>query len=121
MWVVVALSGVFLCLGGLFIAFPAAGAAVFGIPAPNGIAVGYVRAVGFRDVALALYLAGLACFSRYQAVCVVLGASVVIPLCDVVLVWTSGSADTWHIALHLASGICLVLAALWVSRSPSAA
>ncbi|WP_236960845.1 hypothetical protein [Methylobacterium durans] len=50
-WAVVALSAVFLSLGGLFIALPAAGAAIFGIPAPSGVSVGYLRAIGFRDIA----------------------------------------------------------------------
>ncbi|WP_245268126.1 DUF4267 domain-containing protein [Methylorubrum extorquens] len=111
-----ALSAVFLCLGGLFIASPASGAAIFGIPAPNGVSAGYLRAIGFRDVALALYLGGLACFSTRQAVCLVLSASVFIPICDVILVWSSGTATTWQIALHFISGSSLALVAVWVWR-----
>jgi hypothetical protein len=116
MWGVMVLSAVFLCLGGLFIASPASGAAIFGIPAPNGVSAGYLRAIGFRDVALALYLVGLACFSTRRAVCLVLGASVFIPVCDVILVWSSGTAAPWQIALHVVSGGSLALVALWVSR-----
>ena len=118
MWGVMVLSAVFLCLGGLFIASPASGAAIFGIPAPSGVSAGYLRAIGFRDVALALYLGSLACFSTRQAVCLVLGASVFIPVCDVILVWTSGTAAPWQIALHVVSGVSLALIAAWVSRSP---
>ncbi|WP_246687828.1 DUF4267 domain-containing protein [Methylorubrum extorquens] len=110
------LSAVFLCLGGLFIASPASGAAIFGIPAPNGVSAGYLRAIGFRDVALALYLVGLACFSTRRAVCLVLGASVFIPVCDVILVWSSGTAAPWQIALHVVSGGSFALVAVWVSR-----
>ncbi|WP_455985226.1 DUF4267 domain-containing protein [Methylorubrum extorquens] len=110
------LSAVFLCLGGLFIASPASGAAIFGIPAPNGVSAGYLRAIGFRDVALALYLGGLACFSTRRAVCLVLGASVFIPICDVILVWSSGTATPWQIALHVGSGASLALVAIWVWR-----
>jgi Domain of unknown function (DUF4267) len=118
MWAVMALSVVFLCLGSLFIVSPSTGAAIFGIPAPNGISAGYLRAIGFRDVALALYLASLACFSTRQAVCLVLVASVFIPLCDVILVWMSGSAAFWQITLHVVSGASLVLIAAWISRVP---
>lgn len=116
MWGVMVLSTVFLCLGGLFIASPASGAAIFGIPVPNGVSAGYLRAIGFRDVALALYLGGLACFSTQRAVCLVLGASVFIPVCDVILVWSSGTAAPWQIALHVVSGASLALVAVWVSR-----
>lgn len=116
MWGVIVLSAVFLCLGGLFIASPASGAAIFGIPAPNGVSAGYLRAIGFRDVALALYLVGLACFSTRRAVCLVLGASVFIPVCDVILVWSSGTAAPWQIALHVVSGGSLALVAVWISR-----
>ncbi len=116
MWGVMVLSAVFLCLGGLFIASPASGAAIFGIPAPNGVSAGYLRAIGFRDVALALYLVGLACFSTRRAVCLVLGASVFIPVCDVILVWSSGTAAPWQIALHVVSGGSLALVAVWISR-----
>ncbi|WP_238296377.1 DUF4267 domain-containing protein [Methylobacterium soli] len=111
-----ALSIVFLCLGGLFILSLAAGAAIFGLPAPSGVAGGYLRAIGFRDVALALYLGGLAWFSTRRAVCIVLAASVFIPLCDVILVWNAGSAASWQVALHVVSGASLVLIAAWVFR-----
>ncbi|GJE48706.1 hypothetical protein GOFOIKOB_1738 [Methylobacterium tardum] len=112
-----ALAAVFLCLGGLFIVSPSAGAAIFGIPAPSGVPAGYLRAIGFRDVALALYLAGLACFSTRRAVCLVLMASVFIPFCDVILVWMSDSATFWQIALHGVSGAGLVLIAALISLS----
>jgi hypothetical protein len=121
MWGVMVLSAVFLCLGGLFIASPASGAAIFGIPAPNGVSAGYLRAIGFRDVALALYLVGLACFSTRRAVCLVLGASVFIPACDVILVWSLGTAAPWQIALHIVSGGSLALVAVWVSRPSTSA
>lgn len=116
MWGVMVLSAVFLCLGVLFTASPASGAAIFGIPAPNGFSAGYLRAIGVRDVALALYLGGLACFSTRRAVCLVLGASVLIPICDVILVWSSGTATPWQIALHAGSGASLALVAVWVWR-----
>jgi hypothetical protein len=118
MWAVMALAAVFLFLGGLFIVSPSAGAAIFGIPAPSGVSAGYLRAIGFRDVALALYLAGLACFSTRRAVGLVLSASVFIPFCDIILVWISGSAAFWQIALHGVSGAGLVLLAAWILRPP---
>lgn len=118
MWAVMALAVLFLCLGGLFIVSPSAGAAIFGIPAPSGVSAGYLRAIGFRDVALALYLAGLARFSTRRAVGLVLIASVFIPFCDIILVWMSGSAAFWQIALHGVSGAGLVLLAAWILWPP---
>ncbi|ACL62381.1 DUF4267 domain-containing protein [Methylobacterium nodulans] len=118
-WAVLGLCAVFLCLGGLFIAAPTTGALIFGIPAPGNIADAYLRAIGFRDAALALYLAGLVCFSSHRAVCIVLGASVLIPVCDVALVVTSGTAAWWQIALHAVSAICLSAVTAWVSLSAS--
>lgn len=117
-WAVMALAVVFLCLGGLFTVSPPTGAVIFGIPAPSGVSVGYLRAIGFRDVALAFYLAGLACFSTRRAVGLVLIASVFIPFCDVILVWMSGSAAFWQIALHGVSGVALVLLAAWMFWAP---
>lgn len=114
MWAVIALAVVFLCLGGLFIVSPSAGAAIFGIPAPSGVSAGYLRAIGFRDVALAIYLTGLARFSTRRAVGLVLIGSVFIPVCDIILVWMSGSAAFWQIALHGVSGAGLVLLAAWI-------
>ncbi|GJD54039.1 hypothetical protein OPKNFCMD_6819 [Methylobacterium crusticola] len=116
-WAVLGLSAVFLCLGALFVAAPTLGASIFGVPAPGDIGDAYLRAIGFRDAALALYLAGLACFSTCRAVCIVLGASTIIPICDIGLVLAVGTAAWWQIALHALSALCLIIVTACVSLS----
>ncbi len=116
-WVVLAMAGVFLLIAALFVAAPALGAAVFGIPAPDGAGLAYVRAVGLRDLALALYLLGLACFSSRRAVGIVLGATVVVPVGDVLLVLArEGVSSPGHLLLHGLSGACCAAVALWLLR-----
>ncbi|AWN50171.1 hypothetical protein DK419_21400 [Methylobacterium terrae] len=115
-WAVLALALAFLALGALFLAVPEAGALIYGIPEPAGSGRTALRAIGARDIALALYLAGLALFSTRRAVAVVLGASLVIPACDLALV--AGSAAWWQVALHALSAGVLALVAVWVARPP---
>ncbi|WP_018261200.1 DUF4267 domain-containing protein [Methylobacterium sp. WSM2598] len=115
-WAVLGLAAVFLCLSGLFIAAPTAGASIFGIPAPGNVSDAYLRAIGFRDAALALYLAGLVCFSSRRAVGIVLSATVLIPVCDVALVLSVGTAAWWQIGLHAISATILIVMSIWVLR-----
>ncbi|TNC16446.1 DUF4267 domain-containing protein [Methylobacterium terricola] len=111
-WAVLALALVFLALGALFLAAPGAGAAIYGIPEPAGSGRTALRAIGARDVALALYLAGLTLVSTRRAVAVVLAASLVIPACDLAMV--AGTALWWQVALHVVSAGVLALVASWV-------
>ncbi len=46
-------------LGLLFIAAPRWGAAVFGLPPPEGEALAYIPVIGLRDLAFGGYLIGL--------------------------------------------------------------
>jgi len=115
-WTVLALALVFLALGALFLAAPGAGALIYGIPEPEGPGRTALRAIGARDVALALYLAGLALLATRRAVAIVLAASLVIPACDLALV--AGSAAWWQVALHLASAFVLALVAAWLGWPP---
>ena len=117
-WVVLCLTVGFLVLGVLFALAPGWGAALFGIPAPQGVGQAYVRAIGFRDAALALYIIALALFSTRRALCIVLGVTVLIPVCDVVLVAAvMGSSSPGHLALHAASALCFAALALWLARA----
>ncbi len=76
-----------------------------------------MRAVGLRDLALALYLLGLACFSSRRAVGIVLGATVVVPVGDVLLVLArEGVSSPGHLLLHGLSGACCAAVALWLLR-----
>ena len=115
--VVLGMAAVFLLIAALFLAAPALGVAVFGIPAPDGAGLAYVRAVGLRDLALGLYLLGLARFSSRRAVGVVLGATVVIPAGDMLLVLArQGLSSPGHLLLHALSGGCCAAVALWLLR-----
>ena len=115
--VVLGMAGVFLLIAALFVAAPALGAAVFGIPAPDGAGLAYVRALGLRDLALGLYLLGLARFSSRRAVAVVLGATVVIPVGDMLLVFVwEGLSSPGHLLLHGLTGGCCAAVALWLLR-----
>jgi len=113
---VILLALAFLAIGVLFIAVPRPAALLFGIPAGSE-AEPYIRAIGFRDLALALYLAGLTLFSTRRAVATVLGASVLIPICDLALVMlTSGLSSPGSLALHATGGAVLAALAFWMRR-----
>ena len=111
------LAVAFLVLGILFILLPRWGVALFGIPAPEGQARAYIRAIGFRDVALALYIMALAFLSTRRALCIVLGVTVLIPVCDfALLAAVGGFSSPGHLALHAGSALCFAGLALWLAR-----
>ena len=115
--VVLATAAVFLVIAALFVAAPAPGAAVFGIPVSDGPGLTYMRALGLRDLALGLYLLGLALFSSRRAVGVVLAATVAIPVGDMLLVLArEGLSSPGHLLLHGLSGACCAAVALWLLR-----
>ncbi|WP_046868685.1 DUF4267 domain-containing protein [Microvirga massiliensis] len=117
-WIVLGLALVFVLIGALFILVPIAGAALFGIPAPEGIGQSYLRAIGFRDLALGLYIAGLTLFATRSAVVIVLAVTVLIPLCDIVLVAIArGLSSPGHLLLHAGSALCFAALAIWVARA----
>ncbi len=114
LWVVLAMALVFLTLGGLFLAAPALGALIYGVPEPEGAGRTYLRAIGARDAALAIHLAGLGLFSTRRAVAIVLAGSLVIPACDLALILSAGTAAWWQVALHGVSAGVLAVIALWM-------
>jgi hypothetical protein len=115
--VIVALAGVFLVLGGLFVALPHWGALLFGIGAPEGEGLSYVRAIGFRDMALGLYIACLAIWSDRRALGIVLGVTTVIPVMDFALIMgVRGLSSPAHLLLHGASAAVFAGLAAWVMR-----
>jgi len=119
-WVVLGLSATFFLIGALFILAPRWGATLFGIPAPEDRGLAYVQAIGFRDLALALYIIGLALFSSRRALSTVLAFTVLIPVGDVGLVAAvTGLSSPGHLALHGVSAICFALLAVWVQREQS--
>ena len=100
----------------VFVAAPRWGAAVFGLPAPEGSAAAWIT-VGFRDPAFGGYVLALALFSTRRAVGLVLGTTVLIPLGDTaVLLAVRGVSAPAHLLLHVASGCVLAAAAAWMLR-----
>jgi hypothetical protein len=119
-WLVLALAGVFVALGLVFILAPTLGAALFGLPAPAGPSLSYLPAIGLRDVAFGLYLAILAGLADERAVGAVLGATLVIPVGDIVLVAAGrGLTAPGPLLLHAASGALMAGACLWLLRATS--
>lgn len=111
-----ALAVAFGVLGALLIAWPRAGSALFGLVAEDDSALAYVRALGFRDIVLSLYLLILSTVSP-RACRVVLGVSVLIPACDLLLVIVErGVSAPFSLFLHALSGLCLAALALWPHR-----
>jgi hypothetical protein len=114
------LSGVFLVLGGLFIAAPEVAAALYGLPSHDRSALFYVRAIGFRDIALGAYLAGLALAGRRQALAIVMACTLIIPIGDLLLLAFADTGEPLHYLLHSASLLCFAGLALWSSRAARA-
>ena len=110
----VVLSGVFLLLGGLFVLAPEAGAALYGFGERGDLGLFYVRAVGVRDVALAIYLFGLAIAGLWRALRVIALGTLVIPVADMLLLAASGAGEPVHYLLHGASLLCFAALA-WAS------
>jgi Domain of unknown function (DUF4267) len=119
-WLVLALSGVFVLLGVLFVFAPRAGAALFGIAAPEGSGLSYVSAIGLRDLGFGAYLAALSRLSTRRAVGTVLGLTVLIPIGDVILVFLErGFESLTHLLLHAGSGLVMAAGALWLLAQSS--
>lgn len=119
-WLVLALSGVFIILGLLFILAPRVGAALFGIAAPEGSGLSYVSAIGLRDLAFGAYLAALSRLSTRRAVGTVLGLTILIPVGDVILVFLErGFESLTHLLLHAGSGIVMAAGSLWLLAQAS--
>ena len=114
-WLVLALSGVFVLLGVLFVFAPRAGAALFGLPAPEGPGLAYVSVIGLRDLAFGLYLLALSRLSTRRAVGTVLGLTVIIPVGDVIFVFLErGFSAPGHLLLHGASGAIMAASSAWL-------
>ena len=110
------LSGVFLVLGGLFVAMPVAAATFYGLPTRDPAALFYVRAIGFRDLALAAYLLGLVVTGQGRALSTVSILTLIIPIGDLLLLASSGAGRPGHYLLHGASLLCFAGVALWSHR-----
>jgi hypothetical protein len=119
-WLVLALAGVFVLLGLLFVFGPRTGAALFGIAAPEGPGLSYVSAIGLRDLAFGAYLAALSRLSTRRAVGTVLGLTVLIPAGDVILVFLErGFESPKHLLLHAGSGLVMAASSVWLLAQAS--
>jgi hypothetical protein len=119
-WLVLALAGVFVLLGLLFVFAPRVGADLFGIAAPEGPGLSYVSAIGLRDLAFGAYLAALSRLATRRAVGTVLGLTVLIPVGDVVLVFLEhGFESPKHLLLHAGSGLIMAVSSLWLLAQSS--
>jgi hypothetical protein len=116
-WLVWSLAGIFVGLGLLFLIAPRAGAALFGLPAPEGMSLGYMVAIGLRDLAFGLYLLILSLISTRRVLGLIFGTTMLIPIGDVVIVAVERGFDSpGHLLLHGASAAMMAAASVWLLR-----
>ena len=116
-WFVLALSALFVGLGLLFILAPRLGAALFGLPAPEGASLGYLPVIGLRDLAFGLYLFAIVRLATRRAAATVLAITTLIPAGDMAIVALErGVASLGHLLLHAASGATMAAGAAWLFR-----
>ncbi|MCB8819594.1 DUF4267 domain-containing protein [Microvirga rosea] len=114
-WFVTLLGLVFIGLGWLFLLAPRAGAVLFGLAPPEGDAFGYLPAIGLRDLAFGLYLLILSRTATPRVLALILAATLVIPIGDLVIVaaWR-GATAMWPLVLHGTSALVMSGTALWL-------
>ena len=118
-WFVRCLGLGFIGLGLLFLIAPRAGAALFGLAAPDGEGVGYLPAIGLRDLAFGLYLLILSFMATQRAIGLILAATLVIPIGDLVIVGAArGSEALFNLLLHGVSAAVMAGGSIWLLRSP---
>lgn len=119
-WVATVLALVFVLLGLVFLAAPRLGAMIFGIPAPEGVALTYVAALGLRDLAFGLYLLVLARRSTRHVLGLIFAATLLIPVGDTIIVAAQrGLSAPFHLLLHGGSALTMAAAAVWLLRRSS--
>ncbi len=114
-WLVWCLSLVFVGLGVLFIGAPRIGSLLFGLPAPEWTHVGYLIAIGLRDLAFGLYLLILSFLANRRILAWIFAATVAIPIGDILIVFISrGLSAPGHLLLHGASAAAMAGASIWL-------
>jgi hypothetical protein len=120
-WLVLGIAALFLSIGLLLTTAPRVGAQLFGIPTLGDDSLAYVRALGFRDLALALYIAALTLWTSRRALAIVVGITVLIPVLDFALVLAArGFSSPWHLAMHAGSAAVFAGLAFFGARSRAA-
>ena len=123
-WIVLAPAIGLILLGVLLLVSPATGAAIFGLPAPEGLARGYLPALGIRDIVFGSYVLALAGFAGQRAVGIVLLVTVLIPAGDIALLLAERGlfgpeSSPLHLLVHAASGAYVGCTGLWaLSTAP---
>ncbi len=116
-WLVRILSVVFIGLGLLFLVAPHSGATLFGIAAPGGEGSGYLPAIGLRDLAFGLYLLILSATATRRTLGLILAATLVIPIGDIIIVTAArGSDAALNLLLHGASAAVMAAGSVWLLR-----
>jgi hypothetical protein len=105
-------------LGVLFLVAPRAGAALFGLPTPDGESLGYLPAIGLRDLAFGLYLLILSLTTTPRVLGLIFAATLVIPAGDVIIVAAArGTEAAINLLLHGASAAVMAASSVWLLRS----
>jgi hypothetical protein len=117
-WLVRILSLVFIGLGLLLLLAPLAGAALFGLPAPEGQGFGYLPAIGLRDLAFGLYLLILSLTATRRILGLIFAATLVIPIGDLIIVAAARGSDAiFNLLLHGASAAVMAAGSVWFLRT----
>jgi hypothetical protein len=119
-WLVRLLAAAFVGLGLPFILAPRAGAALFGLPAPEGEGFGYLPAIGLRDLAFGLYLLILSFIATRRTLGLIFAATVIILIGDIIIVAVERGFDAvLNLLLHGASAAAMAGASLWLLAQAS--
>lgn len=118
MWLVRALGLGFMGLGLLFLIAPRSGAALFGLPAPEGEGFGYLPAIGLRDLAFGLYLLILSFTATQRILGLIFAATLVIPIGDLIVVASARGPDAiLNLLLHGTSAAVMAAGSIWLLTS----
>jgi len=117
-WLVRILSVAFIGLGLLFLVAPLSGAVLFGLAAPGGEGYGYLPAIGLRDLAFGIYLLILSGTATRRTLGLILAATLVIPVGDIIIVTAArGSDAVLNLLLHGASAAVMAAGSVWFLRT----
>jgi hypothetical protein len=103
-------------LGVLFMAFPDAGARLFGIGASGQGAIAYIQAVAIRDVASGLMLVVLSRYSNRKLLAFALLMLAVVAHTDMILVLLHGGPAIQAFGLHGAASLLILVLVLIVYK-----
>jgi hypothetical protein len=110
----------FIGVGVLFLGAPGIGTLLFGLPAPEWTHVGYLIAIGLRDLVFGICLLILSLTANRHILAQILAAIVMIPIGDTLIVLISrGISAPGHLLLHAASAAVMAGASIWLFAEAS--